>query len=83
MCVQVSFDEFDFYACLASMGGAISVRVAAEQAIPSLIGLVVIDVVEGRCLLIIIVMVIHLCEIPNWVFNNNIRRPFSLTIVSC
>ena len=30
------------------MGGAIAVRVAAEQAIPSLIGLVVIDVVEGR-----------------------------------
>ena len=30
------------------MGGAIAIRVAAEQSIPSLIGLVVIDVVEGR-----------------------------------
>ena len=32
------------------MGGAIAVRVAAEQTIPSLIGLAVIDVVEGRCI---------------------------------
>lgn len=30
------------------MGGAIAVRVAAEQIIPSLIGLAIIDVVEGR-----------------------------------
>ena len=29
------------------MGGAIAVRVAAEKIIPTLIGLIVIDVVEG------------------------------------
>lgn len=30
------------------MGGAIAVRVAAEQIIPTLVGLIIIDVVEGR-----------------------------------
>lgn len=30
------------------MGGAIAVRVAAEQILPTLIGLIIIDVVEGR-----------------------------------
>ena len=33
---------------LISMGGAIAVQVAASETIPSLIGLAVIDVVEGK-----------------------------------
>lgn len=46
---------------MSSMGGAIAVRVAAKRALPTLAGLVVIDVVEvslkafvnhfGRCIL--------------------------------
>lgn len=32
-----------------SMGGAIAVHTAAANHIPSLLGLCVIDVVEGRC----------------------------------
>ena len=31
------------------MGGAIAVRVAAAGVVPLLVGLVVIDVVEGKC----------------------------------
>jgi hypothetical protein len=32
------------------MGGAIAVRVAAKRALPTLAGLVVVDVVEVRCI---------------------------------
>lgn len=34
-----------------SMGGAVAVHTAAANHIPSLLGLCVIDVVEGKCLL--------------------------------
>lgn len=45
-----------------SMGGAIAVRVAATKGlIPSLVGLVVIDVVEGCQFLYYIVMSLHYC----------------------
>lgn len=32
-----------------SMGGAIAVHAAIRHLVPSLIGLIVIDVVEGKC----------------------------------
>ena len=36
---------------LISMGGAIAVRVAAAGLVPTLVGLAVIDVVEGKCII--------------------------------
>lgn len=35
-----------FHVCNCSMGGAIAVRVAAKRVLPTLAGLVVVDVVE-------------------------------------
>lgn len=34
------------------MGGAIAARAAAVEVVQSLVGLVVIDVVEGKCIII-------------------------------
>ena len=40
---------FGIYSCVVfSMGGAVAARVAAANSVPSLIGLAVIDVVEGK-----------------------------------
>jgi hypothetical protein len=42
--------ESGSYDLECSMGGAIAVRVAAKRALPTLAGLVVVDVVEVRCI---------------------------------
>ena len=42
------------------MGGAIAVRVAAKGVIPSIIGLIVIDVVEGCAIHINVVILINM-----------------------
>lgn len=38
------------YQCVASLGGAVAVRVAATERVASLVGVMVIDVVEGTAL---------------------------------
>ena len=47
----LDFDRYylNFSLSSTSMGGAIAVRVAAAGVVPLLVGLVVIDVVEGKC----------------------------------
>lgn len=44
-----------------SMGGAIAVHAASGSVLPSVVGLVVIDVVEGERLLWVYNMLMHLC----------------------
>lgn len=46
LCCQYMFTVFSNALC--SMGGAIAVRAAASGVIPSLVGIAVIDVVEGK-----------------------------------
>lgn len=49
-----------------SMGGSVAVHVAAKKTLPSLAGLVVVDVVEVRFLHN------HLVNIVNFLFDNGI-----------
>ena len=46
--VEHLFTMYDDIDVFSSMGGALAVHVAKRDLIPSLIGLAVIDVVEGR-----------------------------------
>ncbi len=63
MCLYLCLSASTIWASImshSSMGGAIATRTAASEVIKSLVGLAVIDVVEGGCVCVCIVCVCYL-----------------------